>query len=55
MGKTGDDREPVPVLSVIVPCHNGASTLGIQLEALASQVGAPPFEVIVVDKHLRTI
>lgn len=49
MGKTGDDREPVPVLSVIVPCHNGASTLGIQLEALASQVGAPPFEVIVVD------
>lgn len=39
------------VLSVIIPCHDGASTLGLQLEALASQVGAPPFEVVVVDNR----
>lgn len=38
-----------PEISVIVPCHNGAKTLGLQLEALATQVGAPTFEVIVVD------
>lgn len=38
-----------PEISVIVPCYNGATTLGLQLEALATQVGAPTFEVIVVD------
>jgi glycosyltransferase involved in cell wall biosynthesis len=36
-------------VSVIVPCHNSTRTLGLQLEALAHQVGAPPLEVIVAD------
>lgn len=35
--------------SVIIPCHNAGETLGIQLECLASQKGAAPFEVLVVD------
>lgn len=35
--------------SVIIPARNSASTLGVQLGALALQSGAPPFEVIVAD------
>lgn len=35
--------------SVIIPCRDSVRTLGLQLEALASQVDAPPFEVIVSD------
>lgn len=38
-------------MSVIIPCHNSARTLGLQLEALATQVTPPPFEVIVVDNR----
>lgn len=38
-----------PAISVIIPCHNGAKTIGVQLEALSTQIGAPAFEVIVVD------
>lgn len=37
--------------SVIVPVHNGAPTLAEQLNSLAHQVGAPSYEVIVVDDH----
>lgn len=33
-------------LSIIIPCYNGASTLGIQLEALANQSWQEPWEVI---------
>ena len=36
----------VPLLSVIIPCHNGAATLGLQLRALAQQASPPPFEEI---------
>ena len=36
-------------LSVIIPCYNVASTIAIQLEALASQKWSQPWEVIVVD------
>ena len=36
------------VASVVIPVHNGGKTLGSQLEALAEQQGAGPFEVIVV-------
>lgn len=36
-------------LSVIIPCYNGANTLGAQLEALAGQSWDEPWEVIVVD------
>lgn len=37
----------MPVLvSVIIPVHNAASTLAEQLDALAAQVDAPAFEVI---------
>lgn len=38
-------------VSVVIPCHNGEATLGLQLEALASQIDAPPFEVIVADNR----
>ncbi|HWV56063.1 MAG TPA: glycosyltransferase [Longimicrobiales bacterium] len=38
-----------PVVSVIIPARNAASTIGYQLKALASQHAAPPFEVIVAD------
>jgi glycosyltransferase involved in cell wall biosynthesis len=36
-------------LSVIIPCFNGARTLGVQLEALARQTWPEPGEVIVAD------
>lgn len=38
-------------LSVIIPCYNGAKTIGEQLEALASQVWAEPWEIIVADNR----
>ena len=40
-----------PVVSVIIPCHNSAATIGMQLESLARQHEFPPFEVIVVDNR----
>lgn len=50
---------PKPEVSVIIPCYNSAETLGTQLESLATQVGAPTFEVIVVDNastdHLEEV
>lgn len=36
-------------LSVIIPCFNAASTLAVQLEALANQVWSEPWEVILSD------
>jgi glycosyltransferase involved in cell wall biosynthesis len=36
-------------LSVIIPCYNAASTIAIQLEALANQKWSQPWEVIVAD------
>jgi glycosyltransferase involved in cell wall biosynthesis len=39
----------MPVASVIIPARNAAATIGEQLQALADQQGAPPFEVLVVD------
>ncbi|HID98219.1 MAG TPA: glycosyltransferase family 2 protein [Thermodesulfobacteriaceae bacterium] len=36
-------------LSVIIPCLNAASTLGVQLEALAAQEWSEPWEVIISD------
>lgn len=38
-----------PAVSVIIPTYNGSQRLPLQLEALATQIDAPPFEVIVVD------
>lgn len=35
--------------SVIIPCHNAARTIGLQLECLAQQVTSEPFEVLIVD------
>lgn len=35
--------------SVIIPCKNSVRTLGLQLEALACQVDAPAFEVVIAD------
>lgn len=36
-------------VSVVIPARNAAATLGRCLDALAEQIGAPEFEVIVVD------
>jgi GT2 family glycosyltransferase len=41
--------DQVLVASVIIPAYNAAETLGDQLRALAAQVDAPAFEVIVAD------
>lgn len=38
-------------LTVIIPCHQAAGVLGLQLQALASQMDAPPFEVVIVDNR----
>ncbi|MBY6060274.1 glycosyltransferase family 2 protein [Microbacterium esteraromaticum] len=38
-----------PGVSVIICVRNGAQTLQRQLDALAGQVDAPPFEVVIVD------
>jgi GT2 family glycosyltransferase len=38
-----------PELSVVIPAHNAAETLGEQLDALLAQGWAPGFEVIVAD------
>lgn len=40
-----------PAVSVVIPTHNGAATLGLQLEALSRQEDPPPFEVLVVDNR----
>ncbi|MFI1736968.1 glycosyl transferase family 2 [Streptomyces sp. 2333.5] len=40
---------PLPLVSVVLPARNAAATLGRQLEALADQDYAGPWEVIVVD------
>lgn len=40
-----------PSVSVVIPVYNGAPTLPLQLEALHTQVGAPAFEVVVVDNR----
>lgn len=39
----------VPALSVVVPAYEAHGTIGACLDALATQVDAPPFEVVVVD------
>lgn len=36
-------------LSIIIPCRNGADSIGGQLEALANQVWEQPWEIIVAD------
>src|SRR3989337_1593891 len=36
-------------LSVVIPCLNGARTIGAQLEALASQQWSQPWEVVIAD------
>ena len=38
-----------PDVSVIVPCFRAQATIGLQLEALDTQIDAPSFEVILVD------
>lgn len=44
-----DQGGPAPAVSVVIPCFNGLPLLHEQLDALARQVDAPPFEVIVAD------
>ena len=39
---------PTPEVSVVIASYNGAARIGLQLEALATQSDAPPFEVIEV-------
>jgi glycosyltransferase involved in cell wall biosynthesis len=38
-----------PRFSVIIPCYNAASTLSVQLDALATQVWDEPWEILVAD------
>lgn len=38
-------------VSVVIPCHDVARTLPLQLEALSRQVGAPEFEVVLADNR----
>lgn len=38
-----------PRATVVVPVHNGGSTLAAQLEALTAQLGTIEFEIVVVD------
>ena len=44
---------PAPQVSVVVPALDAAATLPEQLERLARQSGAPPFEVVVADNGSR--
>ncbi len=39
------------MLSVIMPCYNGAKTIDIQLKAFTQQKWAEPWEIIVVDNR----
>lgn len=39
----------VPEASVVIPAYNAEATIGLQIEALGSQVEPPRFEVILVD------
>ena len=38
-------------LCVVIPCYNGAATLGAQLDAVCDQPWPEGFEVIVVDNR----
>lgn len=40
-----------PAVSVVIPCHDAAGLLSLQLAALAGQEEAPDFEVVVVDNR----
>lgn len=42
---------PSPMLSVIIPCHQAADTLPLQLRALSTLRDAPPFELLIVDNR----
>lgn len=40
-----------PVLSVIIPCYQAADVLPVQLHALATQMDAPAFELLIIDNR----
>lgn len=40
-----------PAASVVIPVHNGADTLGAQLDAVTAQLDELAFEVVVVDNN----
>lgn len=42
-----------PSASVVIPAHDAGATIAMQLEALAAQVGAPSFEVVVVANRCK--
>lgn len=42
-------KSPAVAISVVMPCHNGATTLAAQLDALAAQVWDQPWELVVSD------
>jgi glycosyltransferase involved in cell wall biosynthesis len=48
---SGPTAPTSPEISVVIPCHDCADVLPLQLEALATQSDAPTFEVIVVDNR----
>ncbi|UEJ81127.1 glycosyltransferase family 2 protein [Brachybacterium halotolerans subsp. kimchii] len=48
-----EQEQAAPQISVVIPAFDAAVTLGRQLAALAAQVDAPPFEVVVADNRSR--
>lgn len=48
---TRQEPDQSPYLSVIIPAHNGAATIGAQLDALAAQTYEGGWELIVVDNR----
>lgn len=50
-GSQPDCARSRPWVSVIIPCHNCARALPLQLDSLVVQEGASPFEVVIVDNR----
>lgn len=53
VGSLGPMSRPVPTVSVVMPVRDGAGVVGRQLDALARQDCAAPWEVVVVDDGSR--
>jgi len=51
-GAAGDDASDV-ALTVVVPAHDAAATIGAQLDALLAQTWDRPWEIVVVDNGSR--
>lgn len=50
-GHGAPECAPAPEVTVVIPAFNADATIAAQLDALAHQVGAPPFEVVIADNR----